>query len=58
MSIREAEMMDPQERMFIETVWHAVEDAGYNKKELANKKSVFLQQQCIATISYSVLRKH
>lgn len=38
MSIREAEMMDPQERMFIETVWHAVEDAGYNKKELANKK--------------------
>ncbi|PCI22108.1 MAG: hypothetical protein COB67_13620, partial [SAR324 cluster bacterium] len=28
-SPREAERMDPQERLFLETVWNALEDAGY-----------------------------
>ncbi len=37
MAPREAELMDPQERMFIETVWHAMEDAGYNKQQLKDK---------------------
>ncbi|WP_052421896.1 SDR family NAD(P)-dependent oxidoreductase [Paenibacillus sp. FSL P4-0081] len=31
---REAVIMDPQERMFAETVWSALEDAGYTKKKL------------------------
>ncbi|MGE5343096.1 MAG: SDR family NAD(P)-dependent oxidoreductase [Candidatus Omnitrophota bacterium] len=26
----EAELMDPQTRLFLETAWHALEDAGYN----------------------------
>lgn len=26
---READMIDPQERVFLETAWHALEDAGY-----------------------------
>ncbi|MCX8128559.1 MAG: KR domain-containing protein [Clostridia bacterium] len=26
---REAELMDPQERLFLQTVWEAIEDAGY-----------------------------
>jgi len=30
----EAEMMDPQERLFLETAWHAVEDAGYSRQSL------------------------
>ncbi|SAL32890.1 polyketide synthase [Caballeronia udeis] len=30
-SPKEAELMDPQERLFIETVWETIEDAGYGK---------------------------
>ncbi|WP_166923292.1 SDR family NAD(P)-dependent oxidoreductase [Flavobacterium poyangense] len=40
-SPREASMMDPQERLFLQTAWHAIEDAGYTKEKLQNigKKS-------------------
>ncbi|MBF0397095.1 MAG: SDR family oxidoreductase [Desulfobacterales bacterium] len=34
---REAEMMDPQHRLFIETVWKTVEDAGYSPPALSGK---------------------
>ncbi|PWK14992.1 beta-ketoacyl synthase N-terminal-like domain-containing protein [Tumebacillus permanentifrigoris] len=33
-SPREAEVMDPQERLFLETCWEAMEDAGYTPKTL------------------------
>ncbi|MCY9109397.1 SDR family NAD(P)-dependent oxidoreductase [Bacillus atrophaeus] len=33
-SPREAKQMDPQERLFLQTVWHTMEDAGYTKKQL------------------------
>jgi amino acid adenylation domain-containing protein len=33
----EALLMDPQERMFLETVWHAFEDAAIAKTDLKNK---------------------
>ncbi|WP_087913539.1 non-ribosomal peptide synthetase [Paenibacillus donghaensis] len=36
-SPRESERLDPQERLFLETVWHTIEDAGYNRNELKNK---------------------
>ena len=29
-SPREAEIIDPQQRLFLECAWHALEDAGYN----------------------------
>lgn len=32
LSPREANVMDPQERLFLENVWHAFEDAGYSIK--------------------------
>ncbi len=32
-SPREAEMMDPQHRLFLESCWHALEDAGYAAPE-------------------------
>ncbi len=35
---REAFALDPQERLFLETVWRTVEDAGYRKSALANQK--------------------
>ncbi|MCF6524504.1 SDR family NAD(P)-dependent oxidoreductase [Streptomyces sp. JJ36] len=34
-SPREARLMDPQHRLFLETVWHAVEDAGHDPTALA-----------------------
>ena len=37
-SPREARFMDPQERLFLETAWQAVEDAGYARAELAGAK--------------------
>lgn len=37
-SPREAELMDPQERIFLETVWHTLEDASYTKSYLDKKK--------------------
>ncbi|GAA0835806.1 hypothetical protein GCM10008915_22900 [Bifidobacterium pullorum subsp. gallinarum] len=34
-SPREAMLMDPQERLFIESCWEALEDAGYTREQLA-----------------------
>src|SRR5205823_9986882 len=33
-SAREAAAMDPQERLFLETAWSALEDAGYTRQSL------------------------
>ncbi len=38
-SPREAEMMDPQQRIFLETVWHAIEDSGHRVSELAGTRT-------------------
>jgi 3-oxoacyl-(acyl-carrier-protein) synthase/acyl carrier protein len=37
-SPREAEMIDPQERLFLETVWNTLEDAGYSRRALGGQK--------------------
>ncbi|PEA37029.1 hypothetical protein CON45_21560 [Priestia megaterium] len=37
MSPREALNLDPQERVFIESCWEALEDAGYTKNQLAKQ---------------------
>ena len=40
---REAEMMDPQQRIFIETVWSAIEDSGHKVSDLScTKTGVFV----------------
>ncbi|KAF1007424.1 MAG: Polyketide synthase PksL [Luteibacter sp.] len=33
----EAAVMDPQERIFVQSVWHALEDAGYSRQSLRRK---------------------
>lgn len=40
-SPREAERMDPQERLFLQIAWEAVEDAGYNFKDLSRRSERF-----------------
>ncbi|AIQ12931.1 SDR family NAD(P)-dependent oxidoreductase [Paenibacillus durus] len=37
-SPREAELMDPQQRLFLQTAWHAIEDAGYAPEDLSGSK--------------------
>ncbi len=37
-SPREAELMDPQERLFLETVWEVIEDAGYRWDRLTGER--------------------
>jgi 3-oxoacyl-(acyl-carrier-protein) synthase/enoyl-CoA hydratase/carnithine racemase/acyl carrier protein len=37
-SPRDAEFSDPQERIFLETVWQTIEDAGYTRSSLSNNK--------------------
>jgi amino acid adenylation domain-containing protein len=37
-SPKEAELLDPQERLFLETSWHTLEDAGYSRAALAGRK--------------------
>lgn len=41
-SAREAERMDPQHRLFLQTVWHCIEDAGYRPSRLAEECTVGL----------------
>lgn len=37
-SPREAETIDPQERLFLETCWETIEDAGYTPKTLVSRR--------------------
>jgi polyketide synthase PksN len=37
-SPREAALMDPQERLFLETAWQTIEDAGYTKAGIAGRR--------------------
>ena len=39
LSPREASLMDPQQRLFLETCWHALEDAGYDPESLAGTRT-------------------
>ena len=41
-SPREAETMDPQQRIFMEVVWGLLEDAGYTAKTLGRDTGVFV----------------
>ncbi|MBM7440079.1 SDR family NAD(P)-dependent oxidoreductase [Streptomyces sp. HB132] len=36
-SPRQAELMDPQERLFLQNAWHVLEDAGYRRSDVAGR---------------------
>jgi acyl transferase domain-containing protein len=40
-SPREAEIIDPQQRVFLECAWEALEDAGYNPEQLSRRVGVY-----------------
>lgn len=55
-SPREAQLMDPQHRIFLQTAWHAIEDAGYRVSDLAlSKTGVFAAQ--MATDYLEILKE-
>ena len=41
-SPREADFVDPQERLFLQTVYHTLEDAGYTRQSITNNVGVFV----------------
>jgi acyl transferase domain-containing protein len=41
MSPREASVLDPQHRLFLECAWHALEDAGYDSERFPGAVSVY-----------------
>jgi len=43
-SPREAEILDPQQRLFLEAAWEALEDAGYDPQRAGGRVGVFAGQ--------------
>lgn len=50
-SPRDAERMDPQERLFLQTAWHAVEDAGYTPQTLSGARLPGVPRRSVAVIA-------
>ncbi|MCQ4298179.1 type I polyketide synthase [Pseudomonas stutzeri] len=50
-SPRDAERMDPQERLFLQTAWHAVEDAGYTPQTLCGPRQSGVPRRRVAVIA-------
>ncbi|MBK3494739.1 SDR family NAD(P)-dependent oxidoreductase [Viridibacillus sp. YIM B01967] len=50
---REARFMDPAQRLFLETAWNAVEDAGYGGNKLyGSDTGIFLGRDCTSGTFY------
>ncbi|MCA0756975.1 thioester reductase domain-containing protein [Paenibacillus sp. N4] len=53
---KEAELMDPNQRLFLQTVWQAIEDAGYGGKKLAGSNTgVFVSSEGAKPLSYQTI---
>ncbi|PKM52638.1 MAG: hypothetical protein CVV02_00440 [Firmicutes bacterium HGW-Firmicutes-7] len=51
----EAELMDPQQRIFLQTVWKTIEDAGYKSKDISDTNTgIFVG---VGTSDYNELLK-
>lgn len=50
-SPRDAERMDPQERLFLQAAWHAVEDAGYTPQSLSGARQGGAPRRRVAVIA-------
>ncbi|MGE7726583.1 SDR family NAD(P)-dependent oxidoreductase [Bacillus cereus] len=52
-SPREAERMDPQQRIFLETVWSTIEDAGYKASDFSGSQTGLFVG--VSTLDYATL---
>ncbi len=53
---REAAIMDPQHRVFLECAWHALEDAGYCSDKYKGSIGVFAGSSLNTYLMYNVLK--
>ena len=53
---REAAIMDPQHRLFLECAWHALEDAGYCSDNYKGSVGVFAGSSLNTYLMYNVLK--
>ncbi len=53
---REAALMDPQHRLFLECAWHALEDAGYCAEKYNGSVGVFAGSSLNTYLMYNVLK--
>jgi acyl transferase domain-containing protein/acyl carrier protein len=54
-SPREAEMLDPQQRVFLECAWTALEDAGYNPEACSSLIGVFAGTSMSSYLLFNLL---
>lgn len=54
---KQAELMDPQIRLFLETAWEALEDAGYYREKEAGRVAVFAGSGSFSN-HFSYLQSH
>jgi acyl transferase domain-containing protein len=54
-SQRDAEIMDPQHRLFLECAWHALEDAGYGAISPARRVGVFATVEMNTYLNSAIL---
>ncbi|MFO0930933.1 MAG: type I polyketide synthase, partial [Gemmataceae bacterium] len=54
---REAEVMDPQQRLFLETAWHALEHAGHVPEKTAGTIGIFAGEHNNTYREWSVSRR-
>ncbi|MBD2871907.1 thioester reductase domain-containing protein [Paenibacillus arenilitoris] len=53
---KEAELMDPNQRLFLQTVWQAIEDAGYGgKKLIGSNTGVIVSSEGAKPLSYQTI---
>lgn len=56
---REAKYIDPQQRIFLETAWSSLEDAGYSVGNIKNTKTgVFVGKDGTNTIDYKYITEY
>ncbi|MBQ4864760.1 SDR family NAD(P)-dependent oxidoreductase [Pseudoalteromonas sp. MMG013] len=56
-SASEAELTDPQQRVLLETAWHALEDAGYGKANTRKKTGTFVGLSSSSYLLNNLLRQ-
>lgn len=53
---KEADLMDPNQRLFLQTVWKAIEDAGYGGKKLVGSNTgVIVSSEGAKPLSYQTI---
>ena len=52
---REAELMDPQQRILLECAWHALEHAGYDTLQFTKRIGVFVGSSISTYLLFNIL---